>query len=232
MLAGLLASALVPSLALCAPQDGVNAFVDPTPRTEAMLLVFDQPGGSFRPLGCLSITHGLPEWKSEFENQFDSMTQGKVWRFGNGGWAILDATVPITIGGKEIPAGLYYAGIGRTQDDKWSLVLVDPAKAREKGLLSFQIGQAPKAHEAPLAYTKDEDKPVTTKLWVGIKPDQANKTKATLDIKWGTHHLTAPVELKVGGSPVDDFKQKPAKDAKDVPAPKPAKDAPAPKPAK
>jgi hypothetical protein len=213
MLAGLLASALVPTLALSALQDGgVNAFVEPTARTEAMLLVFDQTGGNFRPLGSLSITHGLPEWQSQFESQFDSMTKGKVWRFGNGGWAILDATVPLTIGGKEIPAGLYYAGLARSKDDKWSLVLIDPAKAREKGLLSFQIGDAPRAHEAPLTYAKDEGKPVTQKLWVGLKPDAQTKTKATLDIRWGNHHLTAPVELKVAA---------PKDAAKD--APKPAK---------
>jgi hypothetical protein len=203
MLPSLVALALVPSLVFTAPQDKkIQSFGGTETKAEASLWVFTE---DFQLLGALSIAHGTPDWKKEHEEKFDEETKGKVWRFGKNNWTTLDAMCPVNIGGKDIPAGMYYLGISRSKDDKWSLVFVDPAKVRGTGISPFSIDKAPVAFEAPLTYAKTgDDKPITQKLWVNLKKDAAAPTKATLEIRWGNHSASAPVELKVAAAAAKD----------------------------
>ena len=48
--------------------------------------------------------------------RFDVATKGKVWRLGNDYWTLLDSNIPIKVGGRDIPVGLWYLGLSRSDD--------------------------------------------------------------------------------------------------------------------
>jgi hypothetical protein len=150
------------------------------------------------PLGQLAIDFGRPVWKKEYENQaaFDSFTKGKVWRFGNNFWTTLDTAMPLKIGGKDVPAGLYYLGLHRSEDGAtWSLAFVDPVKARKAGLDAFAIDKAPVEFKIPISVEKAATS--ADKLTVLLSADKGNIKEVTLKINWGTMQLSAPIQVAV-----------------------------------
>ncbi len=83
--------------------------------------------------GQFAIDYGRPVWRKEYEDtaNFDKMTKGKVYRLGSNFWTTLDSDMPLTIAGTTIPAGAWYLGLQRSEDGAtWSLVFIDPGKAR------------------------------------------------------------------------------------------------------
>src|SRR5215471_499208 len=80
-----------------------------------------------------AIDYGRPVWKKDYEDsaKFDKMTKGQVYRLGSNFWTTLDTDIPLTIAGKNVPAGHWYLGLYRSEDGgTWSLCLIDPAKVR------------------------------------------------------------------------------------------------------
>jgi hypothetical protein len=176
----------------------IGSFQGAGPRLEVTMGVYDaQNREDFNILGFLCLSHGQPTWKEDYEEGFDKMTKGHVWRFGSNGFATFDSSVPVKVGGQEIPAGVYYVGIARSEDDKWTMVFVDPKAAHEKKISPFpNLDAAPRAHEAPITHEK----------WEGTKSEKLmsriDKGKApgqgTLYITWGSHRLSAPLEMIYG----------------------------------
>src|SRR5215216_609256 len=110
--------------------------------------------------GGFAIDYGRPVWKKEYEDaaKFDSFTKGKVWRLGNNFWTVLDSNIPLKIAGKDIPIGIWYLGIHRSEDgSQYSLAFIDPAKARNMRLDPFQIERAPVEFKVPMALEKASD---------------------------------------------------------------------------
>jgi len=173
----------------------VGSFQGSGQRLEVSMGVYEATSREeFNIIGFLSISHGQPTWKEEYDEGFDKMTKGHVWRFGSNGFATFDCNVPVKVGGREIPAGLYYVGIARTEDDKWTMVFIDPKTAHEKKISPFpNLDAAPRAFEAPITHEK----------WEGTKSDkltsrfEKGKTHGTgtLSITWGSHRLAAPIEM-------------------------------------
>ncbi|HST20985.1 MAG TPA: DUF2911 domain-containing protein, partial [Blastocatellia bacterium] len=96
--------------------------------------------------GQFAIDYGRPVWRKEYEDtaKFDKMTNGKVYRLGSNFWTTLDSDVPLVIAGKSIPAGHWYLGLHRSKDGAtWSLVFIDPAKARAGHMDASEIERAP-----------------------------------------------------------------------------------------
>ena len=101
--------------------------------------------------GQVAIDYGRPVWKKDYDDsaRFDAMTKGKIWRMGSNYWTILDTDLPLFIGGKKVPVGLYYLGLHRSEEgSKWSLAFIDPGKARKQVLDAFQIARAAVEFEA------------------------------------------------------------------------------------
>ena len=98
--------------------------------------------------GQFAIDYGRPLWKADYEDtaKFDTFTKGKVYRLGSNFWTTLDTDMPLTVAGTQIPAGLWYLGLHRSADGAtWSLVFIDPAKARAAHIDASEIGRAPVA---------------------------------------------------------------------------------------
>ena len=147
-----------------------------------------------------AIDYGRPVWKKEYENAatFDTMTKGKVWRFGSNFWTTLDTNVPLKIAGRDVPVGTWYLGLRRSEDGaQWSLVFIDPAKVRGVTLDAFAINKAPIEFEAPLTTEKATE--LKEKLTVTLTPQKDDVKNVTMRISWGQLQLSAPIVAKLEG---------------------------------
>jgi len=149
--------------------------------------------------GQVAIDYGLPVWKKEYNDtaRFDAMTRGKVWRMGSNYWTILDTNLPLSIGGKKVPAGLYYLGLHRSEEgSEWSLAFIDPAKARKVHLDAFQVERAPVDFEAHMSNVAKSDNP-TEKLTITLSYPKDDIKHVTLRVGWGNLVLSTPIEVTV-----------------------------------
>src|ERR1044071_6023221 len=151
--------------------------------------------------GQFAIDYGRPVWKKDYEDtaKFDQMTKGKVYRLGSNFWTTLDSDMPLTIGGQNIPAGLWYLGLHRSEDGAaWSLVLIDPLKARAAHVDASEIERAPIAYKAPM--TVEQAAEMKEKLTIDLVFQRTNIKDVTLRIAWGKMQLSAPIQVPVPAS--------------------------------
>jgi hypothetical protein len=148
--------------------------------------------------GAITVDFGRPAWRKEYEEagRFDAMTRGKVWRLGNNYWTILDSNLPIKIGGRDIPIGLWYLGLDRSADGKtWSLAFIDPVKARRGRHDGFTMETVPVEFKVPM--TTAQPAGLTEKLTMTLTAGKEDMKKVTLRISWGRVELTAPVQVQL-----------------------------------
>jgi DUF2911 family protein len=146
--------------------------------------------------GAITVDFGRPVWRKEYEEsgRFDAMTKGKVWRLGNNYWTILDSNLPIKVGGRDIPIGLWYLGLDRSADGKtWSLAFIDPVKARRGRHDGFTMEPVPVEFKVPM--TTAQPAGVTEKLTMTLSAAKEDMKKVTLRIAWGRVELTAPIQV-------------------------------------
>ena len=147
-----------------------------------------------------AINYGRPIWKKDYEDQarFDAMTKGKVWRLGENFWTLLDTNTPLKIGGKDVPVGLWYLGLHRSEDGaSWSLVFIDPAKARKAHLDAFEIGKAPIEFKAPVKVEQPGE--AKDRLTIDLIYKKDNLKDVMLKITWGKFQVSTPVQVPVEG---------------------------------
>ena len=148
--------------------------------------------------GQFAIDYGRPVWRKEYEDtaQFDKMTRGQVYRLGSNFWSTLDTDMPLNIAGKPIPAGLWYLGLHRSEDGAtWSLVFIDPMKARAAHIDASEIARAPIAFKVPM--TVEQAKEMKEKLTIELTWIKPNNKDVTLRIAWGKMQLSAPIQVPV-----------------------------------
>lgn len=151
--------------------------------------------------GQFAIDYGRPVWRKEYEDtaNFDKMTKGKVYRLGSNFWTTLDSDMPLMIAGKSIPAGLWYLGLHRSEDGTtWSVVFIDPSKARAAHIDASEIERAPIAHKAPMTVTNAPE--LKDKLTIDLVIQKGNLKDVTLKIAWGKIELTAPIQVPIQAS--------------------------------
>lgn len=145
--------------------------------------------------GQLAIDYGQPEWKAEYEAQFDELTKGKRWRFGTNFWTTLDTHLDLTIAGVQVPFGYYYLVLERSEADDWYLVLLDPQKVQAKKLDASQAERTTGGIKAPLAWERIDE--TEEKLTIRLSPVDGELQKATVTIRWGRHSLSAPIDVSL-----------------------------------
>jgi hypothetical protein len=146
--------------------------------------------------GQFAIDYGRPTWKKEYDDSatFDARTRGKIWRLGSNFWSVLDTQLPLSIGGKKVPVGLYYLGLHRSEEgSEWSLVFINPGRARKGRLDAFQIEKAPVEFEAVMSISKAETP--TEKLTITLSYPKDDIKHVTMRVTWGNLVLSAPIEV-------------------------------------
>jgi len=170
----------------------------PDDRGSARLLYWNETADEAA--GQIAVNYGRPVWRKDYEDSsnFDAMTKGKVWRMGSNFWSNLYTDLPITISGKSIKPGLYFLGLRRSADgSSWSLVFIDPAKARKAHLDAFQIQRATVEFTAPMN-TEVAGSNTVEKLTIVLTALKNDPKNLTLKVSWGHLALSAPVKVTVG----------------------------------
>jgi hypothetical protein len=170
-----------------------------TPDDRASARVLYWNGQTNSAAGQVAIDYGRPVWRKEYNDtaKFDAMTRGKVWRMGSNYWTILDTNLPLSIGGKKVPIGLYYIGLHRSEEgSEWSLAFIDPAKARKMHLDAFQIERAPVDFEAHMSNVSKTESPAQ-KLTITLTYPKNDIKHVTLLVGWGNLALSTPIEVTV-----------------------------------
>ena len=155
--------------------------------------------------GQFAINYNRPAWKPEFAQRFEELTKGRYWRLGHDFWTILDTNIPLTIAGADVPAGMYYLAVERSQDGRrWQLLVIDSDKARRQlqDAGSMHDGQAPDLpvlFKTALRYRElPQSGEKLTILLSGkpqhLKEEGAEKADAVLLIDYGPHRLSAPIQ--------------------------------------
>lgn len=148
--------------------------------------------------GGFFIDYGKPVWKKDYEDtaKFDAMTKGKIWRLGSEYWTVLDANIALKISGVRVTPGQWYLGLERSQDgSSWSLVFVDPSKARSQRLDPSEIGKAPVEFKAPMMIESGTQ--TVEKLTLVLDLPKGDLKQSTLRISWGNLQLKAPIEASL-----------------------------------
>jgi len=151
--------------------------------------------------GQFAIDYGRPVWRKEYDDtaNFDKMTKGKVYRLGSNFWTTLDSDMPLTIAGTTVPAGSWYLGLHRSDDGAtWSLVFIDPAKARAAHVDASEIERAPIAFKVPIAIGEAAES--KDKLTIDLVFQKGNLKDVTLRIAWGKLLLKAPIQVPISAS--------------------------------
>jgi hypothetical protein len=168
-----------------------------TPDDRASARVLYWNGQTDAAAGQVAIDYGRPVWKKEYNDsaKFDAMTRGKVWRMGSNYWTTLDTNLPLSIGGKKVPVGFYYLGLHRSEEgSEWSLVFIDPAKARRERLDAFQIERAPVEFEAVMSNVTKAETP-REKLTITLSYPKDDIKHVTMRVAWGNLVLKTPIEV-------------------------------------
>ena len=168
-----------------------------TPDDRASARVLYWNGQTDAAAGQLAIDYGRPVWKKEYNDpaKFDAMTRGKVWRMGSNYWTTLDTNLPLSMGGKKVPIGSYYLGLHRSEEgSEWSLVFIDPGKARRMHLDAFQIERAPVEFEAVMSTVTKAETPME-KLTITLSYPKDNIKHVTMLVAWGNLELSTPVDV-------------------------------------
>jgi Protein of unknown function (DUF2911) len=140
----------------------------------------------------VTIEHALPEWNSKRQAQIDKLKPGTRWRFGQNFWTSLETNVPVSIAKRKIAPGYYFLALEREPDNQWSLVLLDEDKVCKNTMDAFQASWTKGGTKVDLK-TEPALKDTCKKLAVEFEP--AGGDTATLSIRWGTYHLTAPIKV-------------------------------------
>lgn len=149
--------------------------------------------------GGFFIEYGRPLWRKDYEDaaKFDSMTKGQTWRMGAEYWTVLDTSLPLRISGQDIPAGQWYLGLNRSADGAiWSLVFVDPAKARSGQIDPSEIGRAPVAFKAPMKMESGGE--FAERLTITLSLPKQGGNESVMRLAWGKFQLSAPIQIKLG----------------------------------
>ena len=174
-----------------------QSFAQTSERVATRFLLFEQKDGRFRSQGQVCIDFTPPEWKKDYndDKKLDQMTRGQRMRFGKDFWSRLDTSVPLDLGGIKVPAGSYYLALERSKDDKWSLVLLDPARMREQRVDAFDTASTKGGTLVPLTCSRSKES--QERLKIEFLVDKKDSRKAILDLHWGTYKLSTPLTAEL-----------------------------------
>jgi hypothetical protein len=171
-------------------QDG--PVIQDEPRAMARVVYFGGRGVS----GEYAIEYGKPAWKAEPDAAWDRLTRGKRLRLGKDWWTTLDTFCSLLLSEKvELKPGAYYLALECSEKGEWSLVALDPEPIRKQRIDAFGSEQTRGGTKVPMKH--EETGESAQQLSIRFLADEKDARLQTLEIRFGRHRLTAPVQPKV-----------------------------------
>ena len=170
----------------------VQVFAQTVERKLARVAWFDKKGSP----GQIAIDYSPVQWQEKYDDAVAKMV-GKKWRFGADCWTSLDTSVPLQIGGVEVPAGYYYLTLEQRDPGAFLLALHDANEVKKQRIDPFQADRLKSVGiEVKLEHGKAEKQ--FDRLDVGIHVEKGSLDHGTFAVYFGGHALTAPVAMQVG----------------------------------
>ena len=147
--------------------------------------------------GQVSIEHGLPVWKDEYNALFESMPVGMRWRLGSNYWTNLFSAFPLQVNGKTIGPGYHYLVLERAKADGWNLVVLEPAEVIKRQLDPWHVNRKESGEGITILLESARGDEIQEALAITLKLDDEDPKKITVHIRFGGHHLwTPPVSVE------------------------------------
>ncbi|MEZ5962642.1 MAG: tetratricopeptide repeat protein [Planctomycetota bacterium] len=168
----------------------VQVFAGTFERKLTRMVLFSGRGS----VGGVSIAYGQPEWQDKYEEMIDSpKVQNRRWRFGKDEWTTLDASVPVTLGDRELPAGVYYLTLER-KGEAFFMAALDPATVHASTIDPFVAHQTTGGIEVALKHERTDVS--APRLEIKLKESMGGKPgTGELIVRFGPHQLSTPVAL-------------------------------------
>jgi hypothetical protein len=147
--------------------------------------------------GQVSIEYGLPVWKPEYVPMFEKMPLKKRWRLGSNYWTNLSSSLPFEVGGQKLRAGYYYLVLERTEEKRWSLIILEPAEITRRGLDPYHVNlkDSGPGVAVPLEWERSESP--ADRLEIKLKLKDADPKEMTIQIRFGPHQFrSAPLRVQ------------------------------------
>ena len=139
---------------------------------------------SFECKAAVVINHGQPEWNDDYTQMLDKL-KGRLNRLGKNMWTTFMNSAPIEIGGTTVPAGSYVAGLMCDKDGKFSLALLDAAKAMKQGLMPFGPQTWKPDVLVPMELHKDSSEESVKLMRITLTTEKDDPMHGALTIAWG-----------------------------------------------
>lgn len=144
----------------------------------------------------VTVVHGQPEWKKEYDSMLDAL-KGKTLRLGKDLWTTFMTSAEVELGGVAVAPGCYCVGLQCDKGGRFSLAMMDATATMKKGLMPFGPQTWKPALVVPLKFEKGVIKGVVQKMEIKLYGDEEDKTKGSFAVRWGTHSLSAPMQIRV-----------------------------------
>ncbi|MEZ5966603.1 MAG: DUF2911 domain-containing protein [Planctomycetota bacterium] len=190
-LATIVLSALVPAQGKLFGGNGED-------RKASTKFLLDEAQG-YKMLGSVCIQYGSPTWKSEYDGMVEQ-AKGKSFRLGKNFWTTLNTSSSLSISGTNIPAGAYYLGAHCDEKGEFHLLVIDAKTADSKAWTPFNSAEWKPTYTCALKH--GTSKTSVSNLSIGIEGE--DPAALQLQVTWGTHTFSAPLEMKTGTGSVQD----------------------------
>jgi hypothetical protein len=185
-----IAFALAPASPAAIAQ-GNGPYIQHEPRAMTRVVYFGDAGVS----GEYAIEYGKPDWKAEYEKGWDAMTRGKRLRLGKDWWTTLNTFCPLVMEKVEVKPGEYFLALECSDKGEWSLVALDPEPLRKQKFDAFGSEQTKGGTKIPMKH--EEVKESAAELSIQFVADPKDSQKQSLQIRFGKHQLSVPVQPKL-----------------------------------
>jgi hypothetical protein len=146
--------------------------------------------------GQVSIEYGLPVWKPEYGPMFEKMPLKKRWRLGSNYWTNLSSSFPFEIGGTQLKPGCYYLVLERTDQARWSLIILDPADVTRRQLDPYHVNLKDSGPGTPVALEWERTGKTADRLEITLRLQDDDPKKMSIHIRFGPY-LFRSVPLRV-----------------------------------
>ena len=116
-------------------------------------------------------------------------------RLGKDYWTNLDTCRPLMSGDKEIKPGNYFLALDGSDKGAWELVLLDSDPMRKQRIDAFSSEQTSGGPKIPLKHETVTEN--AAQLSIKFIAEEKDARLQTLEIHFGKHRLTAPIQPKV-----------------------------------
>ncbi len=142
--------------------------------------------------GQVSVEYGLPVWKTEYDTLFEKMPTGKRWRLGSNYWTNLSSSLPFEIAGKQVKAGYYYLVLERTDQEHWSLIMLEPAEVTKRQMDPYHVNLRDSGPGIAIPLQWERVDALADRLQITLKLKDEDPKQMVIHIRFGRHHFQTP----------------------------------------